>query len=36
MTGLSVKVNVNVQDVNIPKEPKKPKEAKPEIEPRVK
>ncbi len=37
MTGLSViEVNVNVQDVNIPKEPKKPKEAKPEIEPRVK
>lgn len=34
MTGLSVvEVNVNVQGVNIPKEPKEPK---PEIEPRVK
>ena len=37
MTGLNViEVNVNVQNVNIPKEPKEPKETKPEIEPRVK
>jgi uncharacterized alkaline shock family protein YloU len=37
MTGLNViEVNVNVQGVNIPKEPKEPNEPKPEIEPRVK
>ena len=37
MTGLNViEVNVNVQNVNIPKEPKKPKETNPETEPRVK
>ena len=37
MTGLNViEVNINVQNVNIPKEPKKPKEADPETEPRVK